>query len=136
MKRLSIVAVVAAAIALTAAGNAYADALAHYWGSGGNLRATATFESYGEVLRVCDNAADGHSAVAQLEYYIPENAGWDEWDRVWATSGNGTCNSMNLSMNENLPVRLRACIGEAGTRTIIACGNWGYTEALMATPTE
>jgi hypothetical protein len=129
--KMALVAVLAAAVTLATAGNAYAgtNALAHYWDANGTLRAKATFEDYGEIVRACDHASDGHSAVAQLQAWIPEFAGYEDYRNEWASGGSGTCSSANINLPEGAPVRIRACIGEAGSRTIIACGNWGEATA-------
>ncbi|XTZ18211.1 hypothetical protein ACQSSU_12955 [Micromonospora echinospora] len=127
MKRrmMALAAALAAALTLATPGVAYAGTSAAAWyGSGGVSSAFAYFEDHGEYTEACDYQADGHSAVAHLQAYI--DGTYQDYRSVWATGGNNTCSQANDNLNEGQYVRIRACIGEAGPRTIIACGPWAY----------
>jgi hypothetical protein len=81
------------------------------------------FDSYGEILSVYDTAADGHSAVGDIERWDGQN--WQFWDRVWNSNGNSnTPVTANYSFPEGQKVRYRACLGEASTRNVFRCSQW------------
>ena len=84
---------------------------------------SVSFESYGEKLSVFDTAPDGHSAVGDIERWDGQN--WQFWDRVWNSNGHSnTPVTANYSFPEGQKVRYRACLGEAGTRSVFQCSQW------------
>lgn len=126
IRRMAVFVALAAALTLTTPGSAYAGtgALTHYWDGNGSIRAGATFDDFSETVDACDWADDGQSAVAQLEMWSAASGSYVEHRSAWADLGPGTCSRAFASLVEGHPLRLRACVGEAGPRTIIACGNW------------
>lgn len=85
----------------------------------GTCAAKAVFESYGEIFRLYDQSADGHSAV--LLYWLADGTG-PYW--VWNSGGNGTVVTVNLELPEGQWIRYMACTGESGPKTLVAnsCG--------------
>jgi hypothetical protein len=79
----------------------------------------ATFTSYGEVFRVFDQNADGHSAVAL--YWLPDGSGPH---MIWNSTGNGTEVTANLEFPEGAWVTYRVCLGEGGPKQVLiaTCG--------------
>ena len=105
--------------ALLLAGGATANADSERCTSGSGCAGRVTFQSYGEVFRVYDQNADGHSAVAL--YWLPDGSGPH---LVWNANGNGTNVSADLEFAEGSWVTYRACLGEYGPREILqnTCG--------------
>ncbi|WP_163510417.1 hypothetical protein [Fodinicola acaciae] len=116
LRRFTLTAGLAAAI-LAAGAPAYADSSRCTSDSG--CAGKATFASYGEVFTVYDQKADGHSAA--LLYWLPDGVGPIY---VWNHSGNGTSVKADLELPEGSWVTYRVCLGEYGTKQIIAstCG--------------
>ncbi|WP_330339719.1 hypothetical protein [Streptomyces sp. NBC_00557] len=99
---------IAAGIALTSTA-AYADTTYTEYAAPG-CGAKSTFKTYGDVLKVYDIEADGHSAVGIIEngtqYYY------------WNHSGNGTVKTWDLDLPENRAIALGAMLGDwQGTPT-------------------
>ncbi|MEU0737966.1 hypothetical protein [Streptomyces sp. NPDC006134] len=97
----SLVVPAAAAIGLCSSGVAFAGQDCVAYGNG----ATAEFQAYGEVLRITDDSADGHSAVAQINY-------GDGLKTYWNPNGQGTTRTIDLEVPEGTRVDVRACVGE------------------------
>lgn len=87
--------------------------------SGTGCAGKVTFTSYGEVFKVYDQNADGHSAVAL--YWLPDGSGPH---LIWNSGGNGTVVTANLEFAEGSWVTYRACLGEYGARDVLesTCG--------------
>jgi hypothetical protein len=79
-----------------------------------------TFTSYGEIFKVYDQVGDGHSAVAV--YWLPDGSS----HLIWNPNGNGTTVTVNLELPEGSWITYRACLGEYGTKTLVA-GSCGAT---------
>jgi len=71
------------------------------------------FQSYGEVFRIYDQSADGHSAV--LQYWLSDGTG-PYWG--WNSGGNGTVVTVDLDLPEGDWIFYKACLGEFGTKTL------------------
>jgi spermidine/putrescine-binding protein len=84
--------------------------------------AKADFFDVGEHLQVVDMLADGHSAVAELQW---NGRTYD----LWATGGANTSASINLSITDGTPVKLRACTGNSGSQSLVSCSSWMSGEA-------
>lgn len=74
-----------------------------------------TFQSYGELFRIFDQQADGHSAV--LLYWLSDGSGPYYG---WNANGNGTQVNVDLELPEGDWIFYRACLGEYGTRSLVA----------------
>jgi hypothetical protein len=83
-------AVAATALVGAPTGAHAADPYCVYSQSGG---AEACFYSYGEHFYVYDWAADGHSAVGELE--LKPNSTYNRFANVWVTTGKGSEVSKN-----------------------------------------
>jgi hypothetical protein len=105
--------------ALTLAGASAASADSERCTAGSGCAGRATFTSYGEVFRVYDQNADGHSAVAL--YWLPDGSGPH---MVWNSTGNGTEVTANLEFPEGAWVTYRVCLGEGGPKEVLTdtCG--------------
>ncbi|WP_327708584.1 hypothetical protein OG912_06620 [Streptomyces sp. NBC_00464] len=103
MRKLLRSLVVPAAVAIGLCGsNAFATSGEVYaYGDG----ATATFRDYGEHLLITDDYADGHSAVAQVNW-------GDGLYTYWNPNGKGTTRDVDLDVAEGERVDFRACVGE------------------------
>ena len=75
----------------------------------------ATFASYGEVFKVFDQAADGHSAV--VLYWLSDGTGPHFG---WNSQGNGTTFTLNLELAEGDWIFYRVCLGESGPKTLVS----------------
>jgi len=86
--------------------------------------AQAWFIAYGDHVWVKDTDADGHSALAQVQF---PNEGISE--NLWNSDGAGTSREKGYAtvVAEGSPVWYRACVGESGTGEIIRCGVWVST---------
>ena len=117
LRRLSFIALAATTMTVTAATPALADSSRCTSDSACSGR--ITFQSYGEVFKVYDQKADGHSAV--LLYWLPDGSGPH---RVWNPNGNGSSVTANLEFPEGDWVTYRACLGEHGPKEILesTCG--------------
>jgi hypothetical protein len=117
LRRSVLVTLVAGALLLT--GGATASADSERCTSGSGCAGRVTFQSYGEVFKVYDQAGDGHSAVAL--YWLPDGSGPH---LVWNSGGNGTTVTANLEFAEGSWVTYRACLGEFGAKEILqsTCG--------------
>ncbi|MEU1050502.1 hypothetical protein ABZ400_35975 [Streptomyces sp. NPDC005897] len=105
----------AAALAAVAYAAAPATATGHVQTSNG--ASSVNFYSDGEKFKVCDLAADGHSAVARV---TRSDRGSTVY-RVWHYKGAGGCSTYNYSMPEGTDVKYRACLGSYGNNTIWGC---------------
>ena len=77
--------------------------------------AKVTFQSYGELFRIYDQSGDGHSAV--LLYWLSDGTGpYYGWNH----DGNGTQFNVDLELAEGDWIFYQACLGEYGTRTLVA----------------
>jgi hypothetical protein len=72
------------------------------------------FQSYGEIFRIYDQVADGHSAV--LQYWLSDGTG-PHWE--WNHGGSGTVVEVNLELPEGDWIFYKACLGEYGTKTLV-----------------
>lgn len=117
IRRSALVASAVGALLLTGGTTASADSERCTSGSG--CAGRVTFASYGEVFKVYDQNADGHSAVAL--YWLPDGSGPH---LVWNPNGNGTSVTANLEFAEGSWVTYRACLGEYGPREVLTstCG--------------
>lgn len=114
---LSAVAVVAAATTgiLFTPGAALADIGYVYTDNGAG---SAYFQSYGEHLYACDEAADGLRAIAQL------NVNGHIYEVQDADGANGNCWTINLSITEGTLVTLRACLRNGASGALQHCSGW------------
>ncbi|MEW2129921.1 hypothetical protein [Streptomyces sp. NPDC005435] len=95
----------AAVVALGAA-PAFADGLVY----SGDGAASVGWLSDGDRLHLCDEKADGHSAVGIL--YVDGV----KYKTYWQTAGANTCSEYGNSwIAEGTPVKLTACVGESST---------------------
>lgn len=80
--------------------------------------AAAWFKHDGDVIWSRDLKADGHSAVVRV--YVP-SAGIAQ--NLWNSNGSGSTRSQiyGEAIPEGSVVYYQACIGEYGTKEIIAC---------------
>lgn len=117
LRRSALVTLMAGALLLT--GGAAASADSERCTSGSGCAGRVTFQSYGEVFKVYDQAADGHSAVAL--YWLPDGSGPH---LIWSSGGNGTVVTANLEFAEGSWVTYRSCLGESGPKEILqsTCG--------------
>lgn len=117
LRRSALVALTAGVLLLTGGASASADSERCTSGSG--CAGRVTFQSYGEVFRVYDQVADGHSAVGL--YWLPDGSGPH---LIWNSNGNGSSVTANLEFAEGSWVTYRACLGEYGPREILqnTCG--------------
>jgi hypothetical protein len=111
--------IAAAAGLLTLAGASAAAADSSRCTSDSGCAGRATFTSYGEVFKVYDQLADGHSAVAL--YWLPDGSGPH---MIWNSTGNGTEVTANLEFAEGSWVTYRVCLGEGGPKEVLlnTCG--------------
>jgi hypothetical protein len=75
--------------------------------------ASAPFRSYGEHLKICDNAADGRSAVVQ--WYVN-----GRFHTALNSSGHGTCRDINLDLAEGTTIKYWACLQDRSAGGSIA----------------
>ncbi|MBN8231252.1 hypothetical protein JYK02_27410 [Corallococcus macrosporus] len=68
---------------------------------------------------VSDTAADGHSAVAHIYNYNTGN-----YTMCWNSQGAGTTRTCDRSFANGINIAFRACTGEAGPGTLVACSVW------------
>jgi hypothetical protein len=117
IRRSALVAFAVGALLLT--GGATASADSERCTSGSGCAGRVTFASYGEVFKVYDQSADGHSAVAL--YWLPDGSGPH---LIWNSGGNGTSVTANLEFAEGSWVTYRSCLGEFGTKEVLqsTCG--------------
>lgn len=86
--------------------------------------ASAWFIADGDKVYVKDTAADGHSAVAQVQ--IPSEG---IYENLWNPDGSGTTRSKGYgtSVAEGVGIWYRACTGESGTGELVRCDpTWYY----------
>ncbi|GDY33398.1 serine/threonine-protein kinase [Gandjariella thermophila] len=81
--------------------------------------ARASFVAYGDHLYVCDNKADGHSAVAWYQRSDVPGQNNEAWDN----NGSGTCIDHNMNMPEGAKITYRVCVGDYDTRRLLVCSN-------------
>jgi hypothetical protein len=81
----------------------------------GTCAARVTFQSSGELFKIFDQSADGHSAV--LLYWLSDGSGpYYGWNHA----GNGTQVNVDLALPEGDWIFYKACLGEYGTKTLVA----------------
>src|SRR5256885_11622566 len=106
---------VAAAVGtLTVAGASAAEADSSRCTVDSACAGRATVQSYGEVFKVYDQVADGHSAVAL--YWLPDGSGPT---MIWNSNGNGTVVTGDLELPEGSWITYRVCLGEGGPKTVM-----------------
>jgi hypothetical protein len=84
--------------------------------------ACVKFYNNGDVIRVWDEACDGHASVGKVE--IPAEG---IYDYIWNTAGCGTYvdHSYGTSVAEGTRVYYYACFGVYSTRTVNHCSGLG-----------
>ncbi|HEY3001621.1 MAG TPA: hypothetical protein VGJ44_04670 [Kribbellaceae bacterium] len=116
LPRLLPIGIAAVLLTVCTASNAAADGTRCT--SDANCAGKVTFTSYGEVFKIYDQSADGHSAVGV--YWLPDGSS----HVMWNPNGNGSVVTVNLELAEGSWVTYRACLGEYGTKTLVSgsCG--------------
>jgi len=110
-----------------AGSNAYARLLDSCGGSYGD--AWAYFNADGEIFTAYDNCVDGHSAVTRWKIGTSSTI-HTLWDHSGA--GGGDDATFNGAIAEGVTVRVQACTGEYGDRSIVQCTAWGATGSVGA----
>lgn len=80
-----------------------------------NAGASACFIADGDLLRVCDERADGHGAYGQLAWNGIIN-------RTTRADGVGNCASAGGNIAEGTAVQVRVCLIKAGV--LYSCSGW------------
>ncbi|MCP3059830.1 hypothetical protein LXT21_13680 [Myxococcus sp. K38C18041901] len=87
--------------------------------------ATISYDSATDAFRVQDTRADGHSAVAVVyNHQTGSTAG------CWNSNGSGTTAVCDRNYPSNPLLSIRACTGESGPRTLVACSGWVTVNAF------
>jgi hypothetical protein len=81
--------------------------------------ARATFVPEGDHLYVCDNKADGHSAMAWYQRSDVPGQNNEAWDN----NGAGTCIDHNMNMPEGTKITFRVCIADSDNHHVLVCSN-------------
>lgn len=81
--------------------------------------ASVRFNSDTDNFVVSDTASDGHSAVAHIYNYNTGN-----YSTCWNSQGAGTSKTCDRSFANGINIGFRACTGESGPGTLVACSVW------------
>jgi len=88
----------------------------------GDAYFTANSSSGTEKLELCDDSADGHSAVVvNIRYDLGGGVYYG-----WVTGGKNDCKTWVLHIPEGKAIDFEVCPGESGSGAILwdLCGNW------------
>jgi|GEM_PF-5170530 len=87
--------------------------------------ASISYNSNNDSFTVRDTLADGHSAVAVVYNQRTGSTG-----SCWNSNGAGTTAVCDRSYPNNPVLSIRACTGEAGPGTLVACSGWVAVNAF------